>query len=99
LGWTVRVAGGRETRRGNPPVARGRRPSREDTSDAALQHFEVKLHFDRASIDALRVELPAEGANGAAGLHCPLAPETPVADESGWLTDRANGPAARPRSG
>ena len=80
-------------------VVAGGGPHARDTSAAARQRFEVQLPFDLASLDALRVALQAEGANGDAGLHCPLAPETPVADESRYLTYRANLSAGRARSG
>lgn len=68
------------------------------TSDATSHRFDVTLRCDAASRAALRVELYAEGANGDAAVHCPLAPETPGADEAGWLTYRANVPAGRPSS-
>lgn len=68
------------------------------TSDATSHRFDVTLHCDAASIEALRVELYAEGANGGAAWPCSLVPETPVADESGWHTYRANVPADRPSS-
>ena len=80
-------------------VVAGGGPHARDTSAAALQRFEVQLHFDLTSLDALRVALQAEGANGDAGLHCPLVPETRFADESRYLTCRANQSAGRPRSG
>jgi glycogen phosphorylase len=67
------------------------------STDGKRHAFEVQVYLDALPPDAVRIELYAQGLDGAAPLRVEMVPARQLSGAQGWLY-RAEAPATRPAS-